>query len=308
MKATLIRGFVLLAAWAVAAGCDTIALPVPPDVTSSLTPAEQQVLDAREQQQPAPANQQRALLEDFTGQFCGNCPRAGAIAQQLKTQYGERLVAMEVHVTNFFAAPKAYVPYLVDYRVPTVSLEIENALGLAALPKGAVSRVPYGGSSSPVLEYAEWGAAVAAQLAKAPQQELRLTPRYDSTTHLLHLKVASRYLVAQPQRKFRLGVFLSEDNLVGGQKDYDRPAGQQDLTNYVHHHVLRAALTGTFGTLQATNPLKDQAYVAYLGYTLPAATANPARTQWNPKNVSIVAYLADDATKEIVQVAEVKLL
>ena len=308
MKAALTTGFALLATWAVLAGCDTIEMPVPPEVTSSLTPTEQQALDARERQLPAPADGQRAFLEDFTGQFCGNCPRAGVIAQQLKTQYGERLVAVEEHETDYFAAPKAYAPYQVDYRVPTVSQEIENAFGLSALPKGAVSRLPYGSASSLVLEYADWGAAVAAQLAKAPQQQLRLTPLYDSVTHVLRLKVASRYLVAQPNRRFRLGVFLSEDNLVGGQKDYARPAGQQDLANYVHRHVLRAALSGTFGTLQAISPLKDQAFVSYLGYTLPAAAANPAQTKWKAKNVSVVAYLADDTTKEIVQAAEVKLL
>jgi hypothetical protein len=308
MSATLTKGFMLLATWAVVAGCDTIEMPVPPEVTSSLSAAEQQQLDTREQQLPAPTNVQRAFLEDFTGQFCGNCPRAGAIASQLKNQYGERLVAVEEHETDYFAAPKAYAPYQVDYRVPVVSQEIENAFGLAALPKGAVSRQPLGSASSLVLEYADWGTAVAAQLAKTPQQELRLTPLYDSVTHVLRLKVASRYLVAQPNRKFRLGVFLAEDNLVGGQKDYDQPAGRQDIFDYVHHHVLRAALTGTFGTLQATNPIKDQAYVSYLGYTLPALTSNPAKTQWKAKNVSVVAYLADDATKEIVQTIEVKLL
>ena len=308
MKATLTKSFGLLATWAVLLGCDTVEMPVPAAVTSSLTAAEQQALDTREQQLPAPANEQRAFLEDFTGQFCGNCPRAGAVAVQLKNQYGERLVAVEEHETDFFAAPKAYAPYQVDYRVPVVSQEIEQAFALAALPKGAVSRLPLGTSSSLVLEYADWGAAVAAQLAKTPQQELRLTPLYDSVTHVLKLKVASRYLVAQPNRKFRLGIFLSEDNLVGGQKDYDRPSGQQDLTNYVHHHVLRAALAGTFGTLQATNPLKGQAFATYLGYTLPVSATNPARTQWKAKNVSVVAYLADDATREIVQTIEVKLL
>ena len=308
MKANLTKGFALLAAWAVFSGCDTIDMPVPPEVTSSLTAAEQQALDTREQLLPAPADVQRAFLEDFTGQFCGNCPRAGAIALQLKTQYGERLVAVEEHETDYFAAPKAYVPYQVDYRVATVSQDIENAFGLSALPKGAVNRLPFGSSSALVLEYADWAAAVAAQLAKTPQQQLRLTPLYDSVTHVLRLKVASRYLVAQPNRKFRLGVFLTEDNLVGGQKDYDRPVGQQDLTTYVHHHVLRAALSGSFGTLQATNPIKDQAFVSYLGYTLPALAATPAKTQWKAKNVSVVAYLADDATKEIVQTVEVKLL
>ena len=159
-----------------------------------------------------------------------------------------------------------------------------------------------------MLEYADWRTAVAEQLAKAPQQQLRITALYDDPTHTVRLKVATRYLAAQPGRKFRLGIFLTEDNVIGGQKDYDRPAGQQDLANYVHHHVVRAALAGSFGTLQVSSPASGQAFNNYLGYTLPVEAVSPGKTLWKTANMAVVAYLADDATKEIVQVVEVPLM
>jgi hypothetical protein len=308
MKAPLLTplGLGLLLFGAGLTGCDTIDAPVPPSVTSTLTPAQEHSLDSLEVLQPAPAVEQRVMLEDFTGQFCGNCPRAGAVAAQLKQQHGERLVVMEEHVTDYFAAPKAYAPYQVDYRVMPFSTELENAFGLAALPKGAVNRLPRPNSTSLVLEFADWGTAVQEGLNRPAQEELRITPRYNAATHTVQLKVLTRYLRAQTGA-FRLGVFLTEDNVVGGQKDYDRPTGQQDITNYVHRHVLRAALTGTFGTLQASNPATGRVFNNYLGFTLPL-NATTQQPMWNTANLSVVAYLANDATKEIVQVAEAHLL
>jgi thiol-disulfide isomerase/thioredoxin len=308
MKATLLKrfGLGLLLLGAGLPSCDTIDAPVPPSVTSTLTPAQQRSLDSLEALRPVPVNEQRVLLEDFTGQFCGNCPRAAAVAAQLKQQYGERLVVIGEHMTDYFAAPKSYFPYQVDYRVSPYSLELENAFGLVALPKGAVNRLPRPGSSTLALEFADWGTAVQEQLARPIQAELLITPQYQAATHTLNLKIATRYINAQPGRTLRLGVFLTEDNITGGQKDYDRPTGQQDLSNYVHRHVLRATLAGTFGSVQASSPATGRVYNNYLGYVLPVSTTTQ-QPLWNTANVSVVAYLADDATKEIVQVAEVHL-
>ena len=307
MNATLTKSLGLLAAWAALLGCDTIEMPVPAAVTSTLSAAEQQALDAREQQLPAPPNEQRAFLEDFTGQFCGNCPRAGAIAVQLKTQYGECLVAVEEHETDFFAAPKAYAPYQVDYRVPVVSQEIEKAFGAGGPAQGrgepaAGGGLVVGGAGVCRLGCRRGGAAGQSPAAgAAPDAPLRQHhPRAEAES-------SQPLPRSSAQPPLPPGCVPDEDNLVGGQKDYDRPAGQQDITNYAHRHVLRAALAGTFGTLQVTNPLRGQAFASYLAYTLPASATNAARTQWKASNVAVVAYLADDATKEIVQTVEVKL-
>lgn len=298
LQALLPAALLALAGLSALPGCDVVDNPQPPQATVSAGRRDTLALDSAETARPAPALTQRVLLEDFTGQFCGNCPTAARlIASTLRPQYGARLTVLEEHVVDYFAAPKTYAPYLVDYRAAGVSQELENTFGLNALPKGAVNRTGRGGS--PVLEFADWNAAIAQQLAQAPQQQVRLTALYAPATRTLRLKVNTRYLAAQPGRRFRLGVFISEDNLVGGQKDYSLPQGQQDVTNYVHRDVLRAALLGTFGTVQASGPAANQTVLAYLRYQLPAA--------WDAQHCAVVAYLADDATRQIVQVSEVKV-
>lgn len=281
-------------------GCDVIDNPVPEQATVSAGRRDTLALDSAESAQPAATPVQRALLEDFTGQYCGNCPRAGLVAASLDQQYGERLVVLEAHVTDYFAAPKTNeVRYQTDFRAPTVSQELNDYFGLEllGLPNGAVNRAPISGATSQLVGFSNWGTAVATQLAQTPQQDLRVTRLYNAATRKVRLKISSRYLTAQPSRTFRLGIYVSEDSLLGWQKDYTRnPA---DVANYAHRHVLRTALSGTFGQIQALNPTAGQTFATYLTYDLPAT--------WQDKHCAIVAFLADDATKQIVQVAEVKV-
>ena len=280
--------------------------PVPgvPTSHSSRGRGDTLVLDSLERTRPVPALTQGVLLEDFTGQYCGNCPGGGRVVSQLLQQYGERLTVVEEHVTEFFAAPKSTAPYLVDYRVPGVAQELENTYGISSLPKGAVNRAHRPGRSGLVLEAGEWAASVVDRLAQTPQQQLRVTPLYDPKTRLLRLKVNTAYLTAQPGRTFRLGIFISEDSLVGGQKDYSFPGGQQDRPDYVHRHVLRVALAGTFGTVQLTGPIAGQQVATYLRYQLPGAAGPPA---WDPRHCAVVAYLSNDSDREVQQVASVRL-
>ena len=296
----LLLGVAASAGLSLLPGCDVIDQPVPPQATLSAGQRDTLALDSAEAAQPAPLLVQRAMLEDFTGQYCGNCPRAGVVVAALKQQHGERLVVLEDHVTDYFAGPKATEPkYQTDFRVPVVSQELDDAFGLSqlGLPKGAVSRTPRAGTSSAVLDYADWGNAVATQLAQTPQQELRLTKLYNPASRRLRLKVNARYLTPQPGRTFRLGIYVSEDSLLGWQKDYSRnPA---DVPNYAHRHVLRSALRGTFGQVLTASPVAGQSTATYLTYELP--------TQWQDKHCAIVAFLSDNATKQVVQVTEVKI-
>ena len=103
--------------------CDVVDNPIPPSEVVSAGRRDTLQLDSAERARPAGPLTQKVLLEDFTGQFCGNCPAAGIMAHTLKQQYGERLVVLEAHVTTYFAGPKADPKYATDFRVPQVSDE-----------------------------------------------------------------------------------------------------------------------------------------------------------------------------------------
>jgi hypothetical protein len=293
--------------------CDVIDNPQPAVVTSTLTKAEQSELDSVEATQSAPAVTQNVLIEDYTGQYCGNCPRAAHMADSMIHKYPGRVLVTEVHVTDYFAAPR--LPHFpIDFRVPDFSKPIPNVLVSTAisqafdldnrgLPQGAVNRTPFASANNdPVATFSLWPEVVADQLALAPTVALRTTPLYDRSTRTLHLKTVTKYLANMENRTMRLGIILVEDSLVGAQKDYrlNRAANPEQTTeHYEHHNVMRVALAGVFGTTQASNPTASQQFNDYLGYQLPA--------NWDDRHCSIIAYIADANTKQILQAVSAKL-
>lgn len=286
--------------------CDVIENPQPVKVTSTLTPAQQTRLDSAEAARPAPALTQNVLIEDYTGQYCGNCPKAANLGDSLRRRFPGRVLLTEVHVTDYFAAPR--LPHFpLDLRVPGVSQELDQTFDLSnrGLPQGAVNRGKFAAAGNdPVATFSLWPAVVTAQLAQAPAVELRATPLFNRASRLLLLKVATKYLTAQPSHTLRLGVILVEDSLVGAQKDYRLSRTQfpeQTVDTYVHHNVLRAALAGTFGTAQVSSPAAGQRFGTYLGYQMPAASV------WNDRKCAVLVYVADADTRQLLQVVQAKL-
>lgn len=293
--------------------CDVVDSPTRAIVTSTLTPVEQARLDSAEATHAAPALTQNVLIEDYTGQYCGNCPRAAHMADSMRQKYPGRVIVTEVHVTDYFAAPR--LPHFpIDFRVPDLTQPLPNTLVSSAitqafdldnrgLPQGAVNRSPFtAANNDPVATFSLWPGVVTTQLALAPTVELRTTLLYNRTTRLLRLKAATKYLTSMTGRNMRLGITVVEDSLMGAQKDYslNRVANPDQITdNYEHHNVMRAALAGTFGTLQIAGPAAGQQFSNYLGYTLPAA--------WNDRHCSVIVYVADADTRQIVQVIQTKL-
>src|SRR4051812_17310300 len=47
------------------------------------------------------SNFRKVLLEDYTGHQCVNCPRAAEAAETLAIQYGNKLVVLANHVSDF---------------------------------------------------------------------------------------------------------------------------------------------------------------------------------------------------------------
>ena len=93
----------------------------------------------------------------------------------------------------------------------------------------------------------------------------------------------------------RLVVFVIEDGIVKPQKD-----GNQDIEEYVHNHVLRAALTDPFGF-----PLRNnEAWTAGDTETY-AVSVGMANTDWEPGNCSVVAFLFDPINNDVLQVEQV---
>ena len=245
----------------------------------------------------------RALLEDYTGHTCPNCPRAGVIARDLKQQYKDSLVVLAVHAGSF-AKPSAYdTAWAYDFRT-TAGTEWDGFFAISAVgnPNGMISRKGYPNNQQ-VITPNLWGSTVKTTIAEAPLIDLQILTDYNPTNDLLCIHTNTSFLQTITDRALNLSVLITEDSIIQPQKNIDPSVGATpQIMNFVHMHVLRGAVNGTWGTpVHALYDLSNAPVVKTFSVHL--TTFNALNTM-KPKNCHVIAFVYDATTKEVLQVAE----
>ena len=239
----------------------------------------------------------RILIEDFTGQKCGNCPRAAETIESLHDIYGAQIVSYGVHA-GFFAEPNvAGSKFLTDYRTP-VGDELDQFFGnsAAGLPNGMVNRVQNGGNY--IQSYSNWGTVLGQLINAKPDAKIKITNSYNATTRQVNTTVNTTAL-NNLSGNYKLCVYVTEDSIVSWQKDYQ--LSPQDIEFYTHRHILRGSMNTTWGTAVGSGSLvAGDAFSDTFSMTLDAG--------WNDTHCYVVAYLYNTATKEVVQVEEKEII
>lgn len=242
----------------------------------------------------------KVLLEDYTGQTCGNCPAAAQVAEKLGEQYKDKLVTIAVHA-GFFARTKSGYP--TSYTT-TVGNDWDGKTGFGISeglgnPNGMINRKDFGGGM--VQKESKWSSSVALALAQPYILGLDLKATYDPTSRNLNTTVKAGFKTAYTS-PMKLVLVLMEDSIIGPQTDYTR--NPDKIPNYVFMHLLRADINGSWGT-DLKNPL-DKPVVA--NDTIVSSFSNfQVKSDYNDKHLYLVAFAYDVATKEVLQVEKVKI-
>lgn len=207
------------------------------------------------------------LLEDFTGQRCVNCPKAIDVIEQLQNVYGEDVVvAVSIH-----AGPLGFAGNANAIGLSTaIGDEYYSHWNLEYQPVGLLNR------QGP-LNYPEWSAAVKEELLKP--SKLNLSGKAEIIGNNIDILVQAIGTDGTTQGK--MSIWLLEDSITALQL---MPDGVADY-HYVHNHVLRTTVNGAWG---------DDFYVEE-GQTVKKEMSLPIDVQWNPRQLSIVAFVYDDS-------------
>ena len=205
------------------------------------------------------------LLEDFTGQRCTNCPKATEVIEQLQEMYGDALVSVAIHGGPLGFAGNANFTGLAT----ETGNEYYNHWNLEYQPIGLVNR------QTPV-NYPEWAAAVRMELAKIASLRLEGTAVLSKGTVTINIDAEGT------DETFigKLQVWLIEDNIKALQLMPDGTANQE----YIHNHVFRTAVNGTWG----------EDFSIEKGKTVQRTMTLPLDQNWNPNELSIVAFVYND--------------
>ena len=181
------------------------------------------------------------------------------------------------------------------------------------LPKGTVNRIDYSSNGNHRKDFAQWSSLVADELEKEikfginidiVQTPLMLSDQFDI--------IINSEALSSLNGNYKVVVCIAENNITTWQKD-----GTIDDPNYKHKHVLRSFLTPTWGDNLAGPEINNgdvfsNAYTCIISdlendnsnysNTLPLGAGNTG--QWNTENLSVIAYIYDISSYEIIQVEE----
>lgn len=240
----------------------------------------------------------KILLEDYTGHLCPNCPGAAVIAHQLMELYPDQITLVTIHA-GYFA--KLVSPnYMTDFRCTTgENLNTYFGVDLIGNPNGTINRKEYSGSR--VVGPDDWASKIAELLLLPPDADINITRTFNSGTSAIDLTANVNFLNELPNT-IMISAYLTEDSIVDYQKNNDPAVGTTpDIADYVHMHVLRGSMNGTWGdTLSATGVTAGTQLSKSLSYTITNGT-------WNKDHMHIVVFIYDAATLEVIQTEEIRL-
>lgn len=207
------------------------------------------------------------LVEEFTGQRCVNCPNAATEIERLQKEYGkENVIAVAIH-----SGPLAF------YSTDKV-LGLRTALGdeyydywkVEAEPSGLINR------SGGVLLLDKWASKVHQDLQNEAPVELTVKATIADNGKM---EIGIEYLAVK-DFSGKLQVWIVEDNIVALQMLPDGTLNRE----YVHNHVLRSAVNGTWGD-DVVWPSGKQGTLSF---------SAEVQEDWNPKNLSVIAFVYNE--------------
>ena len=253
----------------------------------------------------------KVLIEDFTGHLCPNCPDAARELDAIHNIYGDQIIGMAIHVSKSFARPYpiSQAPnFQYDFRTSWGD-DWDDFYGISemGLPRGMVNRIGFQDNNHKIGKD-EWSSAVALELKKDIDFKIYITSDENSISIISEVQnnINSNY---------NLVVCLTESNIINWQKD-----GQENIENYIHNHVLKSVLLDE-SLSSSSSYASGQQIEKNINYDLAAleqfnidysinnisGLGNGIAGNWDAKNISVIAYIYDKTTHEILQVEEAHL-
>lgn len=225
----------------------------------------------------------KVLIEDFTGQTCQNCPEAAEEIHTLQSisSYENKVIAIAIHAGFFSNTNNTFTT---DFTTDE-GTAIHDFFGATSYPIGMVNRIGFN-STSHLLNYPEWGSAVADLISQEPVIGIKMS--VENGTIIVETK-----LLKEVSDELKLVVVLTENNII----DKQLAEGQGVIQDYEHNHVMRASLNGAWGQTVELNITSFETYS--FDYTI--------EPSWVETNTNAVAYIYSETSKEILQVEEIHL-
>jgi len=211
----------------------------------------------------------RVLVEDYTGTWCGWCPRISYALELVKEQ-SDNAVLVAIH-----RAPSGTSdPYTFEGADP-----LEALINAPGYPKGFLNRLTRWNFPEPD----NIGQVVGLTQGLNPKLGLKLNASQQGNTYTLDVGVK----FANNFSGLKLVVYILENGLVYPQVNYTSYYSSNPIPDYVHNHTLRSTLTDILG-----DPISESETRVNLEYERSFTFELPDVIE-NADNIEFVAFIVD---------------
>lgn len=222
----------------------------------------------------------RMLMEDYTGVWCGWCPRV-AHAIELVHNQTEDAIAVAIHGPGTNPNDTGYDPYTFD------TAAFEKAAGLSpGYPKGYLNRNIQWNFPEPD----NISQAIALTQGENPKLGVAMTSSIANGTITMDVKVM---FGKDFTNNLKLVVYVLENGLIYDQHNYTSYYEGDILVGYEHNHVLRACPTTMTGeTIDTNQTMIGNTYTKSFSIPVPVNVSNI-------ENVEFVAFVIDETGRVV---------
>ncbi|MCL2290608.1 MAG: Omp28-related outer membrane protein [Bacteroidetes bacterium] len=241
----------------------------------------------------------KIYVEEFTGHRCNYCP-AGARELEALMSEDPNIVVTAIHCTSL-ANATSHVLFNKNYKTPMGDI-ICNDFNIKGLPQATINRLRINETEwnySP----SQWRSTIAGINRNDVKAGIQLEYTIDEEKQEIEAKVAVTIIKEIPN-PVQICLILQQDSIISGQLfPNDVIDGE-----YAHMHMLRAGFNGNYGTRLTPNGIVVEHFKYSTTFRLSYGNSFPySQVPVIIKNCSVVAYLIDMETKEILQVEYIHL-
>ncbi|MBG65187.1 MAG: hypothetical protein CMP73_00835 [Flavobacteriales bacterium] len=255
----------------------------------------------------------KILIEEFTAHKCANCPSAAEQLKAIYDLYPQQIIGIAIHAKNSFSTPTptqvSPSGFTYDFRTPFGSYIYENIMESCPIPQGMVNRIGYPEGDHKLLK-TQWLDVVENERLKEVNLGIQINPNITSNSGEINILID---IINNINGSYKLAVVLVENNIINWQIN-----GDFEVNNYEHNHVLRTSIYNDFfsSNLNYISGDKinksislniDNLQQENITYSNSIEDGNGNAGEWNINNMSIIAYIYNSDTYEVIQVEEVKL-
>lgn len=207
------------------------------------------------------------VIEDFTGTWCGYCPRVSHAIELTKEQT-DQVSVIAVHNDNEFYCNEVG--------------QLETAFGITGYPTARIDRK----TNWTFPEPNNIDQVVDLTLCDNASAGLAVTASLSGNT--MTVKVDAKFSQDFIFNNTRLVLFVLEDDLFADQENYTSYyGGTSVIPNFEHDHVLRASLTNVVGDAIPNNEVTNSIYTKTFIADIPSNIVDTSK-------MSFVAFISND--------------